>query len=546
MSNQGRSGWQLGVPLAVCAGLAVGLLIGANMQDSGGVFSTSKLNEVMNLIESNYVDEVQVGDLQDQTIENLLTKLDPHSTYIPVSDREAANEDLRGNYEGIGIEFNIFRDTLTVVTALSGGPSEEVGLRPGDRIIAVDKKDIAGKGLKNDDVFKLLKGPRGTKVEVTILRRMEKLSYTITRDRIPQYSVDAAYMVDNQTGYIKLSRFASTTFQEYEEAFGKLRSKGMKRLILDLQGNPGGYMNEAISLADEFLPAGKQIVSTMGKNQEFNQSAEATSVGEFESGELIVLVNEGTASASEIVSGALQDNDRALLVGRRTFGKGLVQNPFTLDDGSELRLTISRYYTPSGRSIQRPYDDNFAYDEDLSNRFKSGEMFHADSVRFNDSLRYKTVSGRTVYGGGGIMPDFFVPLDTSEVNPYLEKLYDASAIQEYTTEYVSKNRGEMAAIGVDQFVVRFNVKKEMLEALMRTGQRAGLRPDPYMLSADEALFKTHLKAQIARKVWGNSAFYQVMNDRNEVLQQAISLFGKADRYLNGSAASSDPKPQKSN
>lgn len=543
MSNQGRTGWQLGVPLAVCAGLAAGLLIGSNMQDSGGVFSTSKLNEVMNLIESSYVDEVQVGDLEDQTIENLLGKLDPHSTYIPVSDREAANEDLRGNYEGIGIEFNIFRDTLTVVTALSGGPSEEAGLRPGDRIIAVDKKDIAGKGLKNDDVFKLLKGPRGTKVEVTILRRSEKISYTITRDRIPQYSMDAAYMVDAQTGYIKISRFASTTFQEYEDAFQKLKAKGMKRLILDLQGNPGGYMNEAISLADEFLPAGKEIVSTMGKNEEFNQLAEATSTGGFETGELIVLVNEGTASASEIVSGALQDNDRALLVGRRTFGKGLVQNPFTLDDGSELRLTISRYYTPSGRSIQRPYDDNFAYEEDLSNRFRSGEMFHADSVRFNDSLRYKTVAGRTVYGGGGIMPDFFVPLDTTGGNPYLEDLYDASAIQEYTTDYVSKSRSQLEAIGLDQFVVRFNVNDEMLEALVRTGDRAGLRANRRMLADDKELFRTHLKAQIARKMWGNSAFYQVMNARNQVLQQAISLFGKVDRYLNGSPQANGSKPE---
>ena len=530
--NSENSGWQIGLPLAICAGLAAGLLIGAKMagmSDAGT--ADGKLQEVLDVIRENYVDETPVDSLAESVVTQILEKLDPHSVYIPVADIEAANEDLRGNYEGIGIEFNIYRDTLTVVTALSGGPSEEAGLRPGDRIIKVDGKLIAGTGLKNPEVFKLLKGPRGTKVELAILRRKEARNYTITRDKIPQFSVDAHYMVDAVTGYIKISRFSSTTFDEYMDAFQALKGKGMKRLILDLQGNPGGYMNEAISLADEFLPEGKKIVFTKGNNSDFNQSADATSTGAFEEGELIVLVNEGSASASEIVAGALQDNDRALLVGRRTYGKGLVQNPFTLSDGSELRLTISRYYTPSGRSIQRPYGDEFAYAEDLDNRFRNGELFHSDSVRFNDSLRYTTLAGRTVYGGGGIMPDFFVPLDTASGNGYLNELYNVSAIQEYTLDYTDQNKSELESIGLDQFISRFQVNEEMLNALMATGERAGLKADRKALNREKELFQMHVKAQIARKLWGSSAFFQVFNTTNEAYQQALGLFGQVSALL---------------
>lgn len=533
--NPEKSGWNLAIPLVLCLGLAIGLVVGSRMSGGSPRNSSDKFREVLDLINTNYVDEVGDGKVMDETIEFLLSKLDPHSVYIPASDREQANEDLRGNYEGIGVEFTIFRDTLTVVSALSGGPSEEVGIRSGDKIVKVDSQNIAGIGLKNDDVFKLLKGPRGSTVNITVLRRQEKLEFAITRDKIPQYSVDASYMINPSTGYIKVSRFSATTFDEFQEASAALREKGMKSLILDLQGNPGGYMGEAISMADEFLPGDMRIVYTKGKNPDFDQTANSTTSGAFEKGELIVLINEGTASAAEIVAGALQDNDRALLVGRRSFGKGLVQNPFSLDDGSELRLTISRYYTPSGRSIQKPYGDDQAYAEDLDKRFKTGEFFHADSVRFNDSLRFKTRTGRTVYGGGGIMPDYFVPLDTASGSAYLNELYFASAIQEYSMQYVARNRSQLESIGMDQFVGNFQVNDEMLNALVATGTRAGVEPNRSDLERNKKVFQVHIKAQIARKIWGNTAFYQSINALNEALQQALPLIGQVNQLLAESA-----------
>lgn len=538
--NPEKTGWNLGIPLVLCIGLAIGLLVGSRMAGTGPREGRDKFREVLELIDENYVDEVGDGKVLDETIDFLLSKLDPHSAYIPASDREQANEDLRGNYEGIGVEFTIFRDTLTVVSALSGGPSEEVGIRSGDKIIRVDSQNIAGIGLKNDDVFKLLKGPRGSTVNITVLRRQEKQQYTITRDKIPQYSVDASYMINPSTGYIKVSRFSASTFDEFKEASDALREKGMKSLILDLQSNPGGYMGEAISMADEFLPDDMRIVYTKGKNPDFDQTANSTSSGAFEKGELIVLINEGTASAAEIVAGALQDNDRALLVGRRSFGKGLVQNPFSLKDGSELRLTISRYYTPSGRSIQKPYGDDQAYAEDLDKRFKTGELFHSDSVRFNDSLRFKTRSGRTVYGGGGIMPDYFVPLDTASGSVYLNELYYASAIQEYTLQYAGKNKNQLESIGMEQFVNNFQVNDEMLNTLLATGSRAGVEPDRFDLERNKKVFQVHIKAQIARKIWGNTAFYQAINALNEALQQAVPLIGQVNQLLARNAVTSNP------
>ena len=361
MNEPNNSRYQISLPLVLCIGLAAGVLVGANFagHSSGGQTGdeVQKFREVLGLVKNEYVDDVKTEGLVEDAIQHLLTKLDPHSTYISAKDREEANEDLRGNYEGIGIEFNIFHDTLVVVAPLSGGPSEAVGLRPGDKIIKVDTTVIAGVKLSNLEVVRHLKGPKGTEVKIEVLRKHVKnpLNFTIVRDKIPQFSVDASYMIDKEIGYIKVSRFAQTTFEEFQKALAALKKKGMKKLLIDLQGNPGGYMNQAIDLADEFLPAGEKIVFTNGKDRKYNSDAMSTSKGEFEQGDLIVLINEGSASASEILAGALQDNDRALIVGRRSFGKGLVQSPFDLSDGAELRLTISRYYTPSGRSIQKPY-----------------------------------------------------------------------------------------------------------------------------------------------------------------------------------------------
>jgi carboxyl-terminal processing protease len=534
MNETQNSPKTIALPLVLCLGLAGGLLIGMNLKggnvgvgQSGGDYQ--KLKEVFGLIEEEYVDANKSKELIDETIEHILAKLDPHSAYIPVSDRAEANEDLQGNYEGIGIEFNIFHDTLVVVSPLSGGPSEAVGLQSGDKIVKVGDKVIAGIGIKNPDVFKLLKGPKGSEVTIEAIRRNQApLKFTIVRDKIPQFSVDASYMIQPEVGYIKVSRFSSTTFEEFKEAMDNLEKAGMKRLILDLQGNPGGYMNEAIEMADEFLSAGKKIVYTDGQDTRFNQNSKATEVGDFETGDLIVLVNEGSASASEILAGALQDNDRALIVGRRSFGKGLVQRPFDLSDGSELRLTISRYYTPSGRSIQKPYGDggDENYSKEIAMRYTKGEFFSADSIKFNDSLRYTTGNGRSVYGGGGIMPDYFVPLDTAFASGYLNALYISNSIQEYTFQYAADNKAALEKMSIDEFVENFEVTDAMLNALVRVGERNKTKPNLTDLNKNKPVFKIHVKALIGRKFWRNEAYFKVMNQDNEVLQRALNLFDR--------------------
>jgi carboxyl-terminal processing protease len=530
MSDKQNTPNQVRLPLVLCLGLAAGVFIGASFNSRKATTDVNndvqKLREVLTKIKEDYVDTVSTSALVDEAIQHLLNKLDPHSSYIPASDTEAANEDLRGNFDGIGIEFNIFNDTIVVVAPLSGGPSEALGIQAGDKIIKVDDKNMAGIGVTSPDVMKALKGPRGSEVDVTILRKNKEIDYTIVRDKIPQYSLDVAYLVDGEVGYIKVNRFAATTYDEFSAALADLREKGMKKLVLDLQGNPGGYMNMAIDMADEFLPAGKKIVSQKGKDRKYNAEAFSTDKGQFETGELIVLVNEGSASASEILAGALQDNDRALIVGRRSFGKGLVQSPFELTDKSELRLTISRYYTPSGRSIQKPYEDDEEYSRDIISRYNHGEFFHSDSIHFNDSLKYLTLNGRTVYGGGGIMPDYFVPLDTTLNSHYLNELYNASAIQEYSFDYAGDHKERLEKMGLASFIKSFEVSDSMLEDLVAIGKRNDVKPDYRELKYKRKLFVVHVKAQIARKIWGNKGFYPVMNETNEIFNQSLKVFDK--------------------
>ncbi len=533
MSEIGNSKTQIVLPLVLCVGLAVGIFIGSKLSSGNSLSNdvgkdVQKFREALTYIQKDYVDKVNTTELVDDAIEHMLTKLDPHSVYIAARDTSQANESLRGNFDGIGVEFNIFNDTITVVTPLSGGPSEALGIRSGDKIVKVDSTLVAGVGITTGDVMRYLKGPRGTEVKVSIARRGEPhlLEYTIIRDKIPTYSVDVSYMVDQEIGYIKVSRFAATTYQEFEAALKKLKGQGMKKLVLDLQGNPGGYMDMAINMLDDFLPAGNKIVFTNGKASRYDQDAFATNKGSFEEGDLIVLVNEGSASASEIVAGALQDNDRALVVGRRTFGKGLVQTTFDLDGGSEMRLTISRYYTPSGRSIQKPYEDGSEYDRDIVSRYTRGEFFHADSIKFNDSLKYTTQNGRTVYGGGGIMPDYFVSLDTTLNSHYLNELYVSNAINEYTFDYADKNREALEKMGWDKFYVSFQVNDQMLEELVAAGKRAKVKPDYQELRERKKVFQVHVKAQIARKIWGNDGFFPVFNETNEVFLKAIKMFDR--------------------
>ncbi len=522
---------QIALPLVLCLGLAAGVFIGATFntqkpsRDVGK--DVQKLREVLTYIDTKYVDDIKTDKLVDESIRHLLSKLDPHSVYISASDRVMANEELRGNFDGIGVEFNIFQDTIIVVTALSGGPSEALGIRSGDKIILVDGEGVAGIGITTQEVMRLLKGPRGSEVTVTVLRgKSDVLDFTIVRDKIPQYSVDVSYMVNAEVGYIKLNRFSATTHEEFLRALSKLKGQGMTKLILDLQGNGGGYMSMAIDLADEFLPAGKKIVYTDGKDKRLNTNASSTTKGNFENGDLIILVNEGSASASEILAGALQDNDRALIVGRRSFGKGLVQNPFDLSDGSELRLTISRYYTPSGRSIQKPYDDEDMYSLDIIERYKKGEFFHADSIKLNDSLTYKTVNGRTVYGGGGIMPDYFVPLDTSVNSHYLNALYSSLSIYEYSFNYAQNNKEALEAKGFEHFRSKFTVTDKMLNDLVVIGQRNKVKPDYADLKRSRKIFEIHVKAQIARRLWGNDGLFPIINETNEIFLQSLRVFDR--------------------
>ncbi len=537
--SESNSKFQIRLPLILCVGLAGGLLIGSSFNSSKPSRTIGddmqKFREVLSLVETEYVDEAQTEALVEDAIEHLLAKLDPHSAYIPARDREAASEDLRGDFEGIGIEFNIFQDTLVVVAPLGGGPSEAIGLRSGDKIIKVDEKVIAGIGISSADVFKYLKGPKGSEVNLEVVRTENEspLKFKITRDKIPQHSLDAAYMIDNEVGYIKIRLFTRTTYDEFRDALVQLKNNGMTKLVLDLQGNPGGYLARAIDLSDEFLPAGQKIVFTKGKDNRYDSEYMTTEKGDFETGDLIVLVNEGSASASEIVSGALQDNDRALIVGRRSFGKGLVQAPFDLDDGSELRLTISRYYTPSGRSIQKPYDGNDeAYNKDLYERYKHGEFFHADSIRFNDSLKYETKNGRTVYGGGGIMPDYFVPLDTTSNSVYFNRLFNANAPREVAFVYAQKNNDQLKGMGFKKYRDEFVINDKMIQDLVQVGVRNGVKPMPEDLNLHREVIKNYLKAEIARRIWGNEGYFPIINENNEILQQALKMFDRVPKDLN--------------
>jgi len=417
-----------------------------------------------------------------------------------------------------------------VVAPLSGGPSEKVGLMSGDKIITVDGENVAGIGITNRGVVDRLRGEKGTKVTVGIKRGKSNdlLDFTIIRDKIPQYSVDVGYMIDKKTGYIKISRFTATTYDEFHSKLLDLKSQGMKQLVIDLQGNPGGYMDRAVNIADEFIDGDKVIVSQEGKEPRYSAVYRAMRKGDFENGAIIVLIDEGSASGSEIVAGALQDTDRALIVGRRSFGKGLVQSPIRLSDGSELRLTISRYYTPSGRSIQKPWGNGLEeYHEDRANRYEHGEFFHADSIKLNDSLEYKTLKGRKVYGGGGIMPDIFVPLDTTESSGYFIKLIYTNVIRDFALKYYEDNHKKIEKMGLDAFVTGFEVSEDMFAQLIKSGESVDVKFNKEEFNRSKKLIGLRLKAQIARHVWKNEGFYPVYNQSNEILNEAMNHFDKA-------------------
>ena len=485
-----------------------------------------KLDALLNMISYGYVDSVDQKKIAEDAIRSLLKELDPHSVYIPAEELKEVNEPLVGKFEGVGIQFNILEDTIMVTQTISGGPSEKLGIRAGDRIVTINDTSVAGIGIKNNDVLKKLRGDKGTKVKVGIRRRdvSDLIVFNITRDKIPLFSVEASYPAAPGIGYIKISRFADSTVEEFRDALKKLKEQHqINTLILDLSGNGGGYLNRAIELADEFLPAGKRIVYTEGRNNP-KQESYSTNVGGWEKGRLVVLVDENSASASEIVSGAIQDWDRGLVIGRRTFAKGLVQKPFPLPDGSAVRLTIARYHTPSGRCIQKPYSPGDEdYDMDISKRYAHGELYHADSIKFIDSLKYNTNAGRTVFGGGGIMPDIFVALDTSMSSKYYDELRRNGLLNDFTLTFVDENRKSLLEKypDVHAFSKSFETDDSFISRFIAYAEKKGVKKDEEGIRTSGKLIRTQLKALVARDLWNTNAYYVVINDINSFLKKAL-------------------------
>jgi len=531
--NYNNSRRSIILPLLLAVALAAGILIGRYLPGSKDSQPqqnirprNDKITTILNIIESNYVDSVNRKDLVEAAIPAILKKLDPHSVYIPAKDLARANEPLQGNFDGIGISFNMLTDTILVIATISGGPSEKVGLMAGDKILYVNDSLVAGKKISDEDIMGMLKGKRGTVVNIKVLRKgyKELLPFEITRDKIPIYSVDVSYMVNENTGYIRINNFAMTTFDEFMVGLRELKGKGMTSLILDLRGNSGGIMDAAIQIANQFLQKGQLIVYTLGRAQPRSE-ARATGDGEFETGNLIVLIDEMSASASEILAGAIQDNDRGTIVGRRSFGKGLVQEPVPFADGSGLRLTIARYYTPTGRSIQKSYKNGFdEYYDDIHERMARGEFEVSDSIHFSDSLKFTTTGGRTVYGGGGIMPDKFVPVDTTGGSPYFFSV--RTYIYRFAMKYTEDNR-EILKKQTDAYQMeKYLDKQDLLNKFVKYASSNGVKPDPAGLKTSGEIIHVQLKAYIARNILDNKGFYPIWEQIDPTLKAAIEYLKK--------------------
>lgn len=529
------------LPLILSIFVVIGIVLGSVLENSSTKQSlffpvnkkfnnSNKLNEILNFIEDAYVDTVNKQKLIESSIEEILKKLDPHSYYIPAKEFVSMNEPLEGNFDGIGVEFRIKEDTVFVVNPIVGGPSEKLGILAGDRIVKVEDSLIAGVNIQNNQVIKLLKGPRGTKVNIEVIRKGAKkpLKFTITRDKIPIYSIDAAYLIDEYTGYIKISRFAKTTYDEFYEAALQLKLEGAERFIIDLRGNGGGVLSAATQIVDEFLPKNKMIVYTDGKSRT-KQEIYSTNKGVLKTAKIAVIINEGSASASEIVAGAIQDNDRGLILGRRSFGKGLVQEQVVWPDGSGLRLTVARYYTPTGRCIQKSYSEGVeAYHLEAYERLEKGELQSKDSIQFPDSLKYYTPEGKVVYGGGGIMPDIFIPLDTTYGSEFLYQLRYQAVMQEYALYYVDNNREFLndKYNNMLTFQKEFKLTNQMLNDLVRLAESKGIERnlDDIIKSKQSILRET--KAAIAVQLYNNMGFYLVINQTDKTVQRALKELAK--------------------
>jgi carboxyl-terminal processing protease len=534
--------FKLYLPVTLALVLIIGFLLGLNLRPretqsekkffSIGTDRGNQLNNIINFILDAYVDSVDRQTLTEEAIHSLLKNLDPHSAYIPARDFREMNDPLMGSFEGIGIEFNMISDTVVVINPIAGGPSEKAGIMPGDRIVIVEDEQIAGVSMSTNEVVRRLKGEKGTRVNVMVRRSgvSDLLPFTLIRDQIPQYSLDVAYMVDAETGYIRLNKFSATTHQEFVLAMERLKREGMTKMILDLRGNGGGFLEASINLADEFLDTQKLIVYTDGRSRP-RQYAHARRNGGFETQPLVILIDEWSASASEIVAGAVQDNDRGIIIGRRSFGKGLVQEQVQLGDGSAMRLTVARYYTPSGRSIQKSYENGEEeYYNEFMNRYLDGELENPDSIKFDDSLRFETPSGRVVYGGGGIMPDIFIPIESGEQFVFYNQVANRGLVYRFAFNYADRNRSTLqqypnAAAFVRDFSISQTIYRDFLSFVAAEGVSI-----PARISAEsESLILRNLKAYIGRNIHGMEAFFPVLHQDDKAFQKALEVL-KTNAY----------------
>ena len=537
--------------LAICliAGIAIGTFYANHFSGNKlGIINTSsnKLNALLRIIDDQYVDTVNMGELVEEAMPQILSELDPHSSYIPAKDLEAVNADLKGSFSGIGIQFTIQNDTIHVNSVIQGGPSEKVGLMAGDRIVEVDDSAFVGKIVTNSEAMKRLKGEKGSKVKLGVYRPGEKdlLHFTVIRGNIPVKSIDAAYMINKKVGYIKVNKFGETTYPELLIALAKLNQKNCEGLIVDLRGNTGGYMAAAIQMVNEFLPNNRLIVYTQGRKSP-REDYNSNGTGSNQKMPLVVLVDEGSASASEIFAGAIQDNDRGTIVGRRSFGKGLVQQPIEFSDGSAIRLTIARYYTPSGRCIQKPYEKGkeSEYELDLLTRYEHGEFFSADSIKQDETEVYHTRLGRPVYGGGGIMPDIFVPQDTTGMTSYFRMAANRGLIIRYTFDYTDQNRSTLQKYDTPEKMEAYLKGQNLLNKFAAWAEKKGLKRRNNLMMKSRRLFDMSLYGNIIYNMLGMEAYVEYLNESDKTVLKAVEILEKGESFPSGSGSSGNKRQQ---
>ena len=529
------------IPILIAVSIVAGIFIGtfyanrfsSSPQGIGMTGSSNKINGLLRIIEDQYVDTVNMSELIDDAMPQILRELDPHSSYIPAKDLQAVNDDLRGSFSGIGVQFTIQQDTIHISDVISGGPSEKVGIMPGDRIVEIDDSAFVGKIVTNNESMKRLKGPKGSEVKLGIFRQGEKelLHFTIIRDDIPNKSIKAAYMINDQYGYINIEKFGETTYPEMLIALAQLHQQSCKGVIIDLRGNTGGYMGAAIQMVNEFLPKGKLIVYTEGRKCP-REDYPSNGTGSSQQMPLIVLLDEGSASASEIFAGAIQDNDRGTIIGRRSFGKGLVQQPIEFNDGSAIRLTIARYYTPSGRCIQKPYhkgkDEN--YELDIINRYEHGEFFSQDSIKQDESHIYYTSLGRPVYGGGGIMPDIFVPQDTTGVTSYFSMAVNRGLTIQFSFQYTDKNRQKLQKYDNADDLLKYLKTQNILEKFAQFAESKGLKRRNILMNKSKALFERNLYGNIIYNMLNMEEYMKFLNQSDKTVLKAVEVLEKGESF----------------